>query len=340
MTRTRDLPTREERIDALLGRSDETSGERFVASPAFRALDLSAGRRQTALVDVRSAQETVDAIRTRATLAVDPMRSRQVGNVQTEPRPAGLLDGLTVVPFTPDNASSIVKREESDATEDAAGHDAGTDPDTASAYGLTSITFASTDDRPVKIVTSAEVDEDALRDDDATRFVVQEVVDGVLLQEVERQALVGTGTATELDGILNASARAQVTRDTAGGETRYAAIRRGVTALHNAGHRGALALVTNGDDAEALDLETDADGNYTSALLDRVISRRIVTPALTTGTVVVAALGASVLWLGSIGVQVTDAHADYFTSGWLAMRAQVKGSLQVQDSAVAEVSIA
>lgn len=177
-------------------------------------------------------------------------------------------------------------------------------------------------------------------------YVVSEINSTALydLAAKEEAALLnGTGTAPNLQGILNRSG-VQTEEATAVADNPDA-IFRAMTKVQNGSGFSADGIVINPADYEALRLSKDANGQYfgggffsgqygNGGIIEQPPLwglRTVVTSAVAAGTVLVGAFNtAKVFRKGGVRVESTNSHQDDFTNDKITIRVRERVGLQVK----------
>lgn len=190
------------------------------------------------------------------------------------------------------------------------------------------------------IKISDEMTEDAA-------FLVSEIEGRLLYQlqlEEENQLLNGTGTGTNVRGLLN---RSGIQTETAAGQGDvFDAIFRAMTKVETATDLVADGIAINPADYQALRLTKDGNGQYLAGgpfqgqygnggILDNPPiwgKRTIVTPAIAQGTIVVGAgaLGATVYRKGGLSLQATNTNEDDFVNNKITILGEERIALAVR----------
>lgn len=200
------------------------------------------------------------------------------------------------------------------------------------------------------IKISDEMTEDAA-------FLVSEIEGRLLYQlqlEEENQLLNGSGTGTNVRGLLN---RSGLQTETAAGQADvFDAIFRAMTKVETATDLVADGIAINPADYQALRLTKDANGQYLAGgpfqgqYGNGVIQenppiwgkRTIVTPAIAAGTILVGAgkLGATVYRKGGLSLQATNTNEDDFVNNKITILGEERIGLAVRrPSAFVKVTI-
>lgn len=200
------------------------------------------------------------------------------------------------------------------------------------------------------IKISDEMTEDAA-------FLVSEIEGRLLYQlqlEEENQLLNGSGTGTNVRGLLN---RSGLQTETAAGQADvFDAIFRAMTKVETATDLVADGIAINPADYQALRLTKDANGQYLAggpfagqygngAIMENPPiwgKRTIVTPAIAAGTILVGAgkLGATVYRKGGLSLQATNTNEDDFVNNKITILGEERIGLAVRrPSAFVKVTI-
>lgn len=190
------------------------------------------------------------------------------------------------------------------------------------------------------IKISDEMTEDAA-------FLVSEIEGRLLYRlqlEEENQLLNGTGTGTNINGLLN---RAGLQTETAAGDADvFDAIYRSLTKVELATDLVADGIAINPMDYQKLRLSKDGNGQYIAGgpfqgqygngevMENPAIwgKRTIVTPAIAQGTILVGAgkLGATVYRKGGLSLQATNTNEDDFVNNKITILGEERIGLAVR----------
>lgn len=177
-------------------------------------------------------------------------------------------------------------------------------------------------------------------------FLVSEINNRLLYDLAlfeEMQLLTGTGTGTNLLGLLNRSVQ---TEASAGRADNADAVFRALTKISTATGLAADGIVINPIDYQAFRLATDANGQYYGGGFFAGQygqggvpqqpplwgQRTVVTPNIAAGTVLVGAFGtaATLYRKGGIRVESTNSNVDDFTNNLVTIRAEERIALAVR----------
>lgn len=181
-------------------------------------------------------------------------------------------------------------------------------------------------------------------------FVVSEINQRLLYDLTmfeESQLLSGPGTGSTVLGLLNRSGIQTELRGTvASGDTIADTLFRAITKVETATGLTADGLVISPADYQTLRLSRDANGQYygggfftgtygNGGIMEKPPIwglRTVVTPAVATGTALVAnfAQAATVYRKGGVRVESTNSHASDFTSNLVTIRAEERLALAVR----------
>ena len=175
---------------------------------------------------------------------------------------------------------------------------------------------------------------------DATQL--RALIDGRLVEslmiEEERQMLYGTGTTTQIQGIMTATGTGSYAWSSGtSGDTKVDAIRRAMTLAALANYP-ADACVVNPSDWEDIELAKGTDGHYLitpvmSGAANLILWRVpvVVTSAINAGDFLVGAfaLGAAIYDREQATVRIAEQHEDFFTRNMVVVLAEERLTLVV-----------
>lgn len=179
-----------------------------------------------------------------------------------------------------------------------------------------------------KIATWIPVTEEQLADEAQVASYLNMRLQRLIMERLDSQLLVGSGTPPDLKGFLNESIQSQAK----GADDVMSAIFKGITKVRYTGYAEPDAIVFHPNDFQDIILTKDADGRFiwgnpTDAQLARMWGYRVVvTPAETENTALIGAFRAysQLVIRSGIEVEVSNSHDTYFIAGKLAIRAKIR----------------
>lgn len=235
---------------------------------------------------------------------------------------------IDVVPTGVTSQNAIVYMQETTYTNAAAEVAEGGDYPEA-ALGLTEVSS------PVrKIAVFLPTTDEQLEDVPQASGYINRRLPFMIRQRLNGQIANGNGTAPNLRGILNT---AGIQTQALGGDDSPDAVYKGIVKVNVTGGAQASAIVYNQLDWQTVRLARTADGLYiwgnpTEAGPDRMWGLPVVfEQALAQGTQLVGDFAnySELDIRRGLNVKVSDSHADYFTKGKLAIRADIRAALVV-----------
>ncbi len=325
--------------------SDITLGRHFVKG-AFGELNQFKGKRGMNIVlpEFKAATDTHLTTTTGAGIILpeydlNPVRGKRQRPFLAEWLGAGTLSGNTLVYFTESPTIEGAVTTVAEGARKPQLHFPDYDPVTETLKKIAGY---------IKI--SDEMTEDAA-------FLVSEI-EGRLLYQLqlaeEDQLLNGTGTGTNVRGLLN---RSGLQTETAAGQADvFDAIFRALTKVETATDLVADGIAINPVDYQALRLTKDANGQYLAGgpftgqygngdIMENPPiwgKRTIVTPAIAQGTILVGAgkLGATVYRKGGLSLQATNTNEDDFVNNKITILGEERVALAVRrPSAFVKITI-
>ncbi|SDG96959.1 phage major capsid protein, HK97 family [Pseudonocardia oroxyli] len=257
----------------------------------------------------------VKALLSSTSSAPQPLRSGRV--IESAQRPVGISEIIPVVETT--RPKDVIFMRE-DLFTNAAAEIAEGGPYAESAFRVVPATL------PIaKVGTWLPATDEVLDDSPQAENYLNVRLPFAVRQRFDSQILNGNGSAPNIRGFLNT---AGILTQAKGGDTAYDAIAKAISVVGTTGRANATAVVLNPTDALALDITKDANGNYIRAPYD---VPHVVNDGIAAGTALVGDFlsFAELTVRRDVTVLVTNTHADYFTTGKLAIRADIRAALTV-----------
>lgn len=298
---------------ATTPQAPKTVGDLVVESPAFRGYKGgSSGPVAEIDVELKTLFQT--------TAGWPPETTRTGRLIEAATRPIQVLD---LYPQTTTNQNAVVYMEETTFTNAAA--------ETAEGGAYPEAALALTEkSSPVrKIAVFLPVTDEQFDDEQRARDYVNNRLIFMLRQRLDRQTLVGDGVAPNLAGILNVSG---IQTQAKGTDPTPDAIYKAITKCRVTGRANPDAVVVHPNDWQDIRLLRTVDGIYVWGSPSEAGPARIwglpvvVSDAITENTGLVGDFGnfTELAARRGVEVQVSNAHASYFTEGKLAIRADVR----------------
>ncbi len=180
------------------------------------------------------------------------------------------------------------------------------------------------------------VSDEQIEDIDGLRSEIEAELPAMIMERLDSQVLVGTGTAPQLKGFLYAG-RTGVNAQAKSTDSVPDAIHKGLTKNQIVGFAEPDAVVMHPTDWQEIRLLTTSDGIYifgppSERGEKRIWSLPVVTTTYETeGTALLGAFRrySRLVIKRGIDVQITNSHASYFVQGVQALRADMRVTLAV-----------
>lgn len=195
-----------------------------------------------------------------------------------------------------------------------------------------------------KIATWIPVTDEQLEDVPGMQSLINNRLMLMLMLTEEDQLLNGNGTPPDIRGFLNLSG---LQTQAKGADNRQDAIYKAFTKIRATGFAEPTAVIINPNDWQDIRLATTADGIYlwgspSEAGVERIWGKPvIVTTAITAGTALAGdfTMYSHLSRKGSVRVDVSNSHDDYFIKNKVAVRVEERISLEsYRDSAFAQIT--
>lgn len=259
------------------------------------------------------------------------VNDRRPGIVELGRRPLTFRDIITVAPTTSDTIEYVKVTGETNnsapvAEATATTGSSGTKPESALALAVVSDTVKT-------IAHWIPVTTRALADAPQLRALIDNFLIYGLEQELEDQMIAGDGTGENFTGIANISGVQAQAWDT----DLYTTLRRGKTKVRMVGRATATAYLLNPNDAERVDLEQNANGDYYGggpfgADQPGVWRLPIVeSEGVLEGTGYVGDFRQCILFdREQATIQASNSHADFFIRNMVAILAEMRAGFVCQ----------
>ena len=297
-------------------RGTKSFGDMFVESQAFKGKRGPIGPEATLDIELKTLLDTGTG------WAPPTVRGPRV--VEYATRPIQVAD---IIPGNTTTQSSIVYMEQTLFTNNAAEVAEG------GAYAEAALGFTEKTSPVRKIGVWLPVTDEQLEDVPQVRGVINNQLPFMVRQRLDSQILVGNGTAPNLRGILNTSG---IQTQAKGGDPVPDAVYKALTKVKVTGQAMPNATVWNPNDWQDVRLLRTTDGIYiwgspSEAGPARIWGLPVIeAQALTENTALVGDFSFSELaQRRGIDVQISNSHADFFTNGLQAIRADVRVALVI-----------
>lgn len=299
------------------GRERKSFGDLLVESAAFKGKAGPVGPEARLDIELKTLLDTGTGWTPETT------RGPRVVDFITTP-----LQVADIIPSTTTSQSAVTYMEETTFTNNAAAVAEG-GPYPEAALGYTERTS------PVrKIGVWLPVTDEQLEDVPQVRGYINNRLPFMVRQRLDAQILTGSGTAPNLRGILNTPG---IQTQAKGGDTALDAIYKALVKVRVNGQAVPTAVVMNPLDWQDVRLLKTTDGIYlygspSEAGIPRMWGLPVVeAQALTENTALVGDFQrhAELATRRGIDVQISNSHADFFTNGLQAIRADLRAALVI-----------
>lgn len=301
----------------------ESIGDLFIKSAAYKQKSGDSG--PEAMLDLDMGAWLKTTMSTGAGWDPQDIRTGRVVDMAT--RPVQVTD---LIPQTTTNQSAVVYMEETTLTNNAA------EIDEAGAYQESALALTEKNSQVRKIGTFLPITDEQLEDEGQVRGYVDNRLPFMIRQKLDSQLLVGsgTGTPTQLRGILNVVGIGALTK---GADPGPDAVYKAMVNVRVTGRALPNGVVFHPTDWQNIRLLRTADGIYiwgnpSDVGVDRIWGLQVTqSDALTLGTVIVGDFAnySELAVKRGVSVQVSNSHASFFTSGIQAMRADMRAAFVV-----------
>ncbi len=318
--RVRDLgersPAAEHGADGA-NRGHKTLGDYFIESKAFKGKQGPVGPESHLDIELKTLLETGSGWTPETT------RGPRVVDFVTTP-----LQVADIIPSTTTTQTAVTYMEETGFTNNAAAIAEG------GAYPEAALAFTEKTSPVRKIGVWLPVTDEQLEDVPQIRGVINNRLPFMVRQRLDAQILTGSGTAPNLRGILNTSG---IQTQALGGDTVPNAVYKALVKVRVTGQAVPNAIVMNPMDWQDVRLLRTTDGIYiygspSEAGTPRMWGLPVVeAQALTENTALVGDFQnfSELATRRGIDVQISNSHADFFTNGQQAIRADVRVALVI-----------
>ncbi len=298
-------------------RGAKSFGDLFIESKAFKGKQGAVGPEARLDVELKALLETGTGWTPETT------RGPRVVDYVTTP-----LQVADIIPSTTTTQSAITYMEETTFTNNAAAIAEG------GAYPEAALGFTERTSPVRKIGVWLPVTDEQLEDVPQVRGYINNRLPFMVRQRLDAQILTGSGTAPNLRGILNTSG---IQTQAKGGDTTPDAIYKALVKVRVTGQALPNAVVLNPADWQDIRLLKTTDGIYiwgspSEAGVPRIWGLPVVeAQALTENTGLVGDFQnfSELATRRGIDVQISNSHADFFTNGQQAIRADIRVALVV-----------
>lgn len=307
-------------------------GEMFVESDAFKKFRRGMHSGPVADIDVTASfgnggvsvgQGIKTLMSTSAGWAPQAIRSGRL--VESAQRPVQVLD---LIPSAPTDQNAYVYMEETTFTNNAAEVSEG------NTYGEAALAMTERSDSVRKVAVWLPITDEQLEDVAGVQAYVNNRLTFMLEQRLDRQVLVGDGTAPNLSGILD---RSGLQTQAKGADPVPDAIYKAMTKIRVTGRANPGAVILHSNDWQEIRLLRTLDGVYiwgnpSEAGPASIWGLPVInSEALTEGTGLV---GDFANFCGlhikrNIQLQISNSHDDYFINGKQAVRADMRAAFAV-----------
>lgn len=294
--------------------SRKSVGEMFVESQAFKGLQGRNGPVAHLKMDLKALFDTISA--------GTPETTRGPRIVDFVTRPIQMID---IIPQTTTSQTAVTYMEETTYVNNAAEIPEG-GPYPESALGL------EEKSSPVrKVGTWIPATDETFEDEPRARTYVNNRLPFMVRQRLDSQLIVGSGTGTNLRGILNT---ANIQTQAKGGDPTPDAVYKAMTKVRVNGLAIPGATLWHPNDWQEVRLLRTTDGIYiwgnpSEAGPERIWGLPVVQVfGMTEGTAVVGDFQnfSELAVKRGIDVQISNSHEDFFTNGKLAIRADIRAA--------------
>ena len=304
------------------GKQQKSFGQLFVESDAYRAKQGGVGPVATIDVSLKDLMQTgSDGVG--AGFLPEVRRTGRLVDFVTTP-----IQVAELIPQTTTNQSAVAFMEETTFENTAAERaEAAEYPEAALAYEEKT--------SPVrKIAVYLPVTDEQLEDEPRVRGIIDNRLPFMVRQRLDTQLLSGNGTAPNLRGVLMTTG---IQTQAKGTDPTPDAVYKAIVKVEVGGQAIANAVVMHPNDWQEVRLLRTADGLYiwgnpSDAGPERIWGLQVVrAQALTEGTGLVGDFAnfCELAVRRGIDVQISNSHADYFTKGKQAIRADMRVALVV-----------
>lgn len=299
------------------GQSRKSVGERFVDSAEFKsALERGDGKARLELRDV--GLKTL--MQTGAGFAPQAVRTGEVEGYPVEP--VGLF---AILPKGQTSQTAYVYMEETTRTIAAA------EKAETGAYGESAFAYTERSATVEDIGHWLPVTRKQLDDVPQIQSLIDQDLRQGLLERLDYQAINGDGSTPNLQGIL---AKSGINTQSGAGLKALDAIYKAIGKCQKNGFAEPNAILINGEDWEAIQLDKTDDGLYlwghpSEVGPMRIWGRRVIpTYRVAKGTAVVGDFSKSIYAERTgVTVEISDSHDTYFTYNKLAIRCWTRGAI-------------
>lgn len=299
------------------GRSQKTLGQLFTESKAYKGKFGNAGPEAHVDVDLKTVMSTG--------AGWEPETTRTGRVVLDAQRPIQVVD---VIPQTTTSQSSVVFMEETLFTNNAA-ETAESIQGTPGTYPESALALTEQSSPVRKIATFLPVTDEQMEDEPQVRGYIDNRLPFMIRQRLDRQLLVGDGTAPNLTGLLNVAGTQTQAKGT---DPVPDAIYKGIVLVRVTGQAEPNAVLMNPNDWQDVRLLRTADGIYiwgnpSDAGPERIWGLQVVqAQALTENTAVVGDFAnfSELATRRGMDIQVSNSHGTFFTEGKQAIRADIR----------------
>jgi hypothetical protein len=299
-------------------RGRKSFGEMLLESAAIKGYQPGSGIGPQAHLDM----ELKTLFQTSAGWDPEDTRTGRVAEYATRPAP----HVVNYLPQTTTQQSTVLYMEETTFTNNAAEAAEG------AAYGEAALAYTEKNSEVRKVAVFLPVTDEQFADEPRARAMVENRLPFMLQQRLDLQVLTGDGSAPNLRGTENVSG---INSQALGVDTIPDAIYKAMTSIRDTGYAEPSVVFIRPAKWQTVRLQKTADGLYiwghpSEAGPERIWGVPVVQTNAVTATK--AVLGdysnhSELVVRRGVDVQISNSHGTYFTSGILALRADVRVAL-------------